>query len=348
MSSRMPLRGVVVGYGVMGRNHARILRAMPRAEVELAAIVDPSPATRTAAADARMDCPIYESLTAALSAQELHFACIATPVRFLAPLASEALRANLDVLVEKPMASSTSEAQSLVEEAASSGRILMPGLVERSNPAVIALKGKLAAGDVGRIVQMHARRLSPFPNRTGMSGAILDLATHDIDVMRFVSGLEFERVYAETADGLGAGGEDLVCATLRLADTTTALIEANWITPTKVRQLSITGERGMFVVDYLTQGLTFFRHPTDPTTWEPLAGMRGGGEGDMIRFALHRQEPLLAEWNGFFAGVRGTGPLPATASDALATLATADAIKRSAKLGQPVEPGPSRARDAVS
>ncbi len=148
---------------------------------------------------------------------------------------------------------------------------------------------------------MHARRLSPFPNREGSQGVALDLATHDIDVMRYVTGQEVARVSAETATPLSADGhEDLLCATLRFDDDTIGLSETNWMTPTKVRQLTVLGERGMFIVDYLTQDLILYEHhPNKATEWDQLAAIRGGGEGDMIRFALDRREPLAVEWEQF-------------------------------------------------
>jgi predicted dehydrogenase len=157
----------------------------------------------------------------------------------------------------------------------------------------------------------------------------LDLATHDIDVMRYLSDAGVERVYAETASLVGAQREDLVCATLRFEDGITGLLETNWITPVKVRQLSVTCERGMFVVDYLSQDLTFFEHPTRATGWEPLRGLRGGGEGDMTRYAIDRWEPLRVEWESFFEAARSGSTLPAVATDGFAAVSVADAIRRS-------------------
>ena len=212
------------------------------------------------------------------------------------------------------------------------------GLVERCNPAVIALKGKLAEGNAGRIVQMHARRLSPYPHREQMAGVALDLVTHDVDVMRYLTGDEVKRVFAETTSGVGPGKEDLVCATLRFDSGTTGVLETNWVTPTKVRQLAVTGESGMFVVDYLTQDLTFYEHPTKSSEWEPLAGMLGGGEGNVTRYALERREPLQVEWEGFLEAVRNGGRVPATGLDGLAALSTATAIQQSGARHELVEP----------
>jgi UDP-N-acetylglucosamine 3-dehydrogenase len=236
------------------------------------------------------------------------------------------------------MAVDCAQAEQLIAPTRSRQQVFAVGLIERCNPAVRALKERLMAGQVGDVLQMHARRLSPFPNRAARAGVALDLATHDIDVMRYLTGAEIERVYAETASRAADNGEDLVCATMRFDNGMTGLLESNWISPTKVRQLTVTGDRGMFVVDYLTQDLTFFEHPTKANVWEPLAGLRGGGEGDMIRYAINRCEPLRVEWEGFFAAASsGRRPL-ATREDGCAALSVAEAIGLSGERLEPVFP----------
>jgi predicted dehydrogenase len=242
------------------------------------------------------------------------------------------------VLVEKPTAPTEDEALDMLRAAEARGLQIGVGHVERFNPAVVALKGKLDEDAIGPIVQMHARRLSPYPNRHSMLGVALDLATHDIDVMRYLTGSEVGRVFAEVAAPLSDGHEDLICATLRFDSGTTGLLETNWVTPTKVRQLTVTGERGMFVLDYLTQDLYLYRHPNQPTEWDALAGMRGGGEGDMTRFALQRREPLRVEWEAFLDAIRrGTTP-PVGIRDGIAALATARAVQRAGAIHETVVP----------
>lgn len=337
MSVQAPeLHGVVVGLGVMGSHHLRVLRSMTG--VRVAGVVDPDPERRERATTGDVEIASHASLAEALASHELDFACVAVPVAQLVPCAHGALSAGLHVLVEKPTAPTEEQALSLIHEAESRGLLLGVGHVERFNPAVIALRDRIEEGLVGRVHQMHARRLSPFPNREGGRGVALDLATHDIDVMRYATGREVERVYAETAAPLGTGSEDLLCATLRFEDGTTGLLETNWMTPTKVRQLSVLGERGMLVVDYLMQTLEFYAHPNHATEWDALAAVRGGGEGDMIRYALDRREPLHVQWEAFLAAVRCGGPAPVGGRDGLAALSTALAIRRSGERHEPIVP----------
>lgn len=320
------LRVAVVGLGVMGSNHCRVLSSLT--QVQLCAAVDPSAERRQAVVHTHPGVGVYASLADALASVELDVACIATPVDLLANSAIEALQSGLHVLVEKPTARNERQAVELASEAQAQGRALTVGYVERFNPAVVLLKEKLGQDLIGKVLQLHARRLSPFPNRDSMLGVGLDLATHDIDVMRFLTGGEVARVYSETAQRVHDTAEDLLCATLRFDDDSTGLLEVNWITPTKVRELTVTGERGMFVVNYLTQELTFFEHPTKGTEWDALSSIRGGGEGDMVRFALQRREPLRVEWEQFVEAVlEGRSP-PVSAEDGIAALSTAAAIQR--------------------
>lgn len=327
----------VVGLGAMGSNHCRVLSGMP--ETELAAAVDPDPERRGAIAESYPGVSTHASLGEALAANELDIACIATPVDRLAGCSSEALRGGLHVLVEKPTARTEAEAREVAVLARERELTVGVGHVERFNPAVRLLKAKLDDQAIGRILQMHARRLSPAPNRHSMIGVALDLATHDIDVMRYLSGSEVARVYSETARRAHNNVDDLLCSTLRFEDDSTGLLEVNWITPTKIRQLSVTGERGMFVVDYLTQELTLFESPTRITDWDALSGMRGGGEGDMIRFALERREPLRLEWESFAGAVRSGTQAMVGLDDGIAALSTAEAIEYSGVRHEVVVPG---------
>lgn len=331
-----PLRAVVAGLGVMGMHHLRVLSELDG--VAPVAVVDPD-ATRRAAAERRYPSVRgYASIDDALAAGPLDVACCAVPVRHLVPTAQAALAAGLHVLVEKPTAPTEEDARALIADAHRHGRVLGVGHVERFNPAVVALKRKLEEGVIGRVHQMHARRLSPFPNRDSMLGVSLDLATHDIDVMRYISGDEVDRVYAETSQLYHEAAEDLLCATLRFDGGATGLLETNWVTPTKVREITVTGERGMLRVDYLTQDLYLYEYPTRENEWEALAGMRGSGEGNMIRFALERREPLRVEWEAFLAAVRDGTPPPVSGHDGFAALSTARAIQQAGQSHGPVVP----------
>jgi UDP-N-acetylglucosamine 3-dehydrogenase len=311
----------------MGLLHARVLGEMD--EVEIVAAVDPSLVQRERFVRRHQHASTYATIDEALERAEVDFACIAAPAETLPALAHAAIDAGIPLLIEKPLAADEDDALDLIRAADRHGVLLGVGHVERCNPAVLALKERLDGGAIGRVYQLRARRLSPFPDRDAMLGVALDLASHDIDVMRYLMGSEVTRVFAETAQRLHDRAEDLIAATMRFDNDTAGMLEVNWLTPAKVRELTVTGEGGTFVLNYLTQELYHYGHPTEPTDWDTLANMRGAGEGDMIRYALARREPLLVQWETFLLALNGHGQPLASGYDGYASLSTARAIQRS-------------------
>lgn len=311
-------------------------------QVRVVAAVDPSEPRRQLVRERYPDLDVLPSLDAVLQSHELEFACLAAPVEELPELAARCIDASIPVLVEKPMAPNEEQATAMVRAARQAGVLLSVGYVERYNPAVVALRQRLGQGAIGRVLQFHARRLSPPPDRAGMTSVALDLATHDIDVMRYLAGSEVTRVYAETAQRFQVDNDDLLCATIRFDNDATGLLEVNWITPTKVRQMYVTGVDGMFVVDYLLQDLMFFEKPRMATEWGALQGVRGTGEGDMTRFALARREPLAVEWESFLAVLAGQDVPLVSGEDGVMALRIAQAIQESGRIHEVVSMTPGR------
>jgi UDP-N-acetylglucosamine 3-dehydrogenase len=327
----------VVGTGAMGRNHARVYQAMP--DVELVAVVD---ADQALAADvARLHGGrAYDGLEEMLARERPEAVSVAVPTQSHFVVASALLRAGCHVLVEKPIAATVDEALELAAIANTERRVLMVGHIERFNPAIIELKRRLAAGDLGRTFEIRARRIGPFPERIRDVGVVVDLATHDLDVMRYLTGSDPVRVYAETKREIHTSREDLFSGLVRFADDTLGVMEINWLTPTKVRELSVTGERGMFHADYLTQDLYFFQNAElDGSQWTTMSMLRGVSEGAMTRFAIVKKEPLLAEIEGFIAAVEGDCRTLVEARDGLAALEIALALVESAQANRVMEMG---------
>jgi UDP-N-acetylglucosamine 3-dehydrogenase len=333
---RQPLRGIIAGLGVMGMNHLRILGSRP--DVEVVAVVEPDEGRRRRVAASHAKMASYAELPAALASVQADFVCLATPIATLPPLAHQVLDSGIPVVVEKPMAPDEAQGLELVRHAEDAGLFLGVGYVERFNPAVALLKRKIEEGAIGRVYEVHARRLSPSPGRNWASGVSLDLAIHDVDVMHYLLGSGVSRVFAETARRNHDRGEDLVCASLRFENGVTAIIEANWLTPTKVRQLTVTGENGMFTLDYLTQDLVLQSSPRESVDWEALEIMRGVAEGDTIRFGLLRREPLVVQWDGFLAALRDALVAPVDGWAGLSALSVAFAMQQAGETHEVVEP----------
>jgi len=192
---------------------------------------------------------------------------------------------------------------------------------------------------LGRVFQIDARRQGPFPARVKDVGVVIDLAVHDLDVMRFISNADIVRVYAETERRIHSTHEDLLTGLVRLSDNTVGTLMINWLTPTKIRELQVIGERGMFRVDYLTQDLYFYENATTSIGDWPFRVLRGVSEGRMIRHVVAKKEPLRAELEAFMAAVRGEIPVAVGGQDGLRVLELAQAIVTSGQENHAVTMG---------
>lgn len=326
----------VVGGGMMGALHVRALLA--RDDIPSIVLVEPDGGRRDALAQQHGRLRTYGKLADALEAENLDLAVVAVPIGKAPEVITAILERDVAVLAEKPLAPSARAGQELTELAERRGVLLSVGYIERFNPAVLALRAELARGECGAVYHVHARRLSPFPYRQGMAGVAMDVATHDLDVLRFLTSSVPQRVFAEGATRLGDGGEDLLCASLRYESGVTGLVEANWLTPMKVRRLTVTTERGMYELDYVTQDLWLHERPSSDAGWAALGVMRGANEGRTIRFALERREPLMIEHERFIEALVSGGEAPVSGAEGVATLAVAEAILESAATNKPVKP----------
>lgn len=323
----------------MGALHVRALLA--REDVQSLALVEPDEDRAEELIRRHGRIERYLGLDAALEHEDPDLAIVAVPVGAAVEVVSSLLSRGVPVLAEKPMAGEAELARDLAQAAADTATLLSVGYIERFNPAVEALKQELEKGEAGSVYHLHARRLSPFPYRTGMAGVALDVATHDLDVLGFLNGSALARVYAETDIRHPGGGEDMVCASLRYENGVTGLVESNWLTPRKVRQLTVTVERGLYELDYVTQDLWFHEHPRSDAAWDTLGITRGANEGRSVRFALDRREPLVVQHERFIDAVASGGPPPVPAEEAISVLLAAGAIVESGRTNAPVRPAVS-------
>jgi predicted dehydrogenase len=321
----------------MGRNHARVCSEI--AEADLVAVVDKDRALAETAGRLH-GANAYVDHAKMLEIEKPEAVVVAVPTQAHYRVVTDILKAGSNVLVEKPIAATIQEAQEIVELAEKMKLILMVGHIERYNPAITELKRRIDAGELGRLFQIHARRLGPFPARVRDVGVVVDLATHDLDIMRYLTGSEVVRVYAEANREIHTSNEDLFTGMARFGDGTLGLLEINWLTPTKIRELYVTGERGMFRADYLLQDLYFFENAdVNGERWSAMAMLRGVSEGEMTRFAIQKKEPLKAEVEAFIAAVRGDKSQIVRGSDGMAALSLALSMIEAAQTHQVIEFG---------
>jgi UDP-N-acetylglucosamine 3-dehydrogenase len=320
----MTLKVAVIGVGAMGKNHVRIYWELPN--LDFVGIAD-SDKDLGESISKRYGVDYFQDFRKLLDTRKPDAVTIAVPTANHFDVALEAIQRGIHVLIEKPIAPSIEQGEKIIQAAQQHQVKLMIGHVERFNPAVVALKEKIQAGKIGKVFQLDARREGPFPARISDVGVVIDLSVHDIDIMRSVSGSEVVRVYAETEQRIHTKHEDLLTGLLRFEDKSVGTLNVNWLTPTKIRELHITGEMGLFKVDYLTQDLYFFENTgAQGSDWDTLRVLRGVNEGSTIKYALVKKEPLRSEQEAFIAAVNGESSIAVTGEDGLKALKIAEAI----------------------
>jgi len=310
----------------MGRHHARVLSGLDG--VELVGVVDPMGDKFGAAQGA----PILNTVEE-LIALGVDYAVVACPTALHEPVGLALAEAGVCALVEKPVADTVEGARRLVDAFESRGLVAGVGHIERCNPALMSLRTRLEAGELGDVYQVVTRRQGPFPHRIADVGVVKDLATHDIDLTGWVTGRQYVSIAAHTVSKSGREHEDMVSAVGRLDDGTMVNHLVNWLSPLKERFTSVTGERGCFIADTLTADLTFHSNAAVTTEWEALRAFRGVSEGDMIRYAIAKREPLLVEHELFRDAVLGKPADICTLRQGMRTVEVAAAVLESAAEG---------------
>jgi predicted dehydrogenase len=328
------LSGAVLGLGMIGRHHARLLQSTP--EVEFAGAVDPAGDLHGAVGDPSL---LHGSVAELLAAGTPDFAIVAVPTEEHLAAVTELAGAGVSVLVEKPIAASATEGAELIEVVERAGVKGAVGHVERCNPALIELRRRVREGQLGELFLIATERVGPFPDRIRDVGVVKDLATHDLDLVRWLGGAPIRSLAAQTQHRMGREHEDMVLVTGDLESDVSFNCVVDWLSPTKVRRTRILGELGMLVADTLTADLTFYANGSVTSEWDATQSLRGVSEGDMTRYAISRREPLQVQLEAFMALLRGeeeSGVV--TLEEGLGAITGAEAVLESAASGQTVSP----------
>ena len=321
------LNGAVLGLGMIGRHHARLLQEMD--QVRFAGAVDPGGDRFGAVRDRAQ---LFATLGELLANARPDFAVVAVPTdEHLA--AVEALAgAGVHVLIEKPLAGSASDARAIIEAVRIAGIKAAVGHVERFNPALLELRRRVAEGQLGEVFLIATERVGPFPDRVRDVGVVKDLATHDLDLVGWLAQSPIKSVAAQTAHRMGREHEDLVVVNGRVESGLVFSSTVDWLSPTKVRRTRILGERGMLLADTLTADLTFFANGQITSEWGAAQALRGVSEGDATRYALSRREPLRVELEAFCTLLTAEpGPPVVTLEEGLAAVVCAESVLASAE-----------------
>jgi UDP-N-acetylglucosamine 3-dehydrogenase len=324
----------LIGLGAMGRNHLRVIGSIDGARLVAVADLDE---VSLAAACATTGAQGFAEPLAMLAEADLDAVVIAAPTTSHAPLALAAIERGIAILIEKPLAATPAEADTIVAAAAAAGAPpVQVGHIERFNPAVLELGRLLEHGWLSTVFAITSRRAGPFPARIRDVGVTVDLATHDVDILCAIAGERPARVSAETAQRIHAAHEDLLFGLMSFPSGTVAMLDVDWLTPVKRRQLTVVGEEGMFELDYLSQRLTFAR-ATDTTNPRLIGGYAPTFEGDITEIPVATGEPLAAEIEAFLRVVRAGGRPIVSAEDGRWAVVLADALLTAARERRSVE-----------
>lgn len=268
----------ILGCGFWGKNHARVFRDIKAADV--VAVCDIQEERAKSVADNYRIPRVYANWRQLVGDKDVEAVTICTPSVTHYEMTTAAIEQEKPVLVEKPMAMNPDEAIKIVEMARDKESIVMVGFIERFNPAVQLARNLVVGDEIGRVLLSYSRRIGSWPERIGDVGVVKDTAIHDIDLSLYFFEEMPESVYA-------AGGsikhrlEDHVQALLSFTNERSSIIEANWLTPRKKREMHITGADGVIRLDFLTQ---------------EVAVERNGSER---RLSVAKVEPLKAELEHF-------------------------------------------------
>jgi len=300
----------VIGTGFWGENQVRVLRQSRIAD--LVAICEKDE-KRAKEIGTKYGVPWYTDIEKFLRIPDLEAVTVCTPTQTHLKVGLSAIEAGKNLLIEKPMTGEDRAAEKLVNSAGKAGVKLLVGFIERFNPGVRAVKKMLTQKIVGNVIIATGRRVARWPLRIGDVGVVKDTAIHDIDAMRYLLEEEVLAVFAQTGSLRRRSYEDYAEMMLRFDGGTTGFIDANWLTPRKVRTLIITGSEATINLDYITQEITLENSKQLVKPYTPWA------------------EPLKLELESFVTTIIQDRVGSPSGDDALRAIRVCDAALRSGK-----------------
>jgi UDP-N-acetylglucosamine 3-dehydrogenase len=309
---RVIIKVGVIGSGFWGKNHIRVLKEINDAELVFVADIDVNKAEEISK---RFNIEFFRDYKEALNKHDVDAVTICTPTSTHYEIAVDVIKRGINVLIEKPVTGNLEKVLKLSEIAKDTKVKIMPGFIERFNPAVNYLKQLIDKGKIGHIITVIAERVSRRPDRVKDVGVLYDLGIHDIDIIRYITNKQVKSVYSIIGKVQGMY-EDYALVTLNLEDNITSFISTNWLTPRKIRTLKVTGSEGIITIDYITQEVIIENN-----------------EG-MLKPYIEYSEPLKRELQHFINMIKGEKPL-VTLNDAIIALYIINSALKSAKTGIP-------------
>lgn len=312
---------------MMGRNHIRVLSEMK--DVDLVGISDVFEEnlerSKKYCSNAYLD---YKEM---IEKEKPDIVSIVTPTKLHKEIALYLIDKGINILIEKPIADTVENALEIKAAALKKGIKVTVGHIERFNPAVQELKSEIEKGKLGKPYKIDVHRVGPFPARIRDVGVVVDLAVHDIDIIRYILGSEVDRIYAEVEREIHTSNEDMLSAILKMKNKTVCHLNINWLTPKKERKIHVTGEKGLFIADYLNRSLYLYENDyVNSEDYNSRTGNFTVNEGKMIKYNTQDHDLLEKEIQNFVDAVRNNKEPLVTIDDGIKALDIAHKILESA------------------
>jgi UDP-N-acetylglucosamine 3-dehydrogenase len=282
------LKAGIIGLGKMGENHERILSNLEH--VDYIGAVDPFKTVNKKNLYADID---------QLISQNPDYCVIASSTATHSEIAIKLLQNGINCLIEKPLALDYNSAKNISEVASANSMVAGVGYIERYNSAAQNLKHKIESNLIGKIIQISAKRYGPARTGDVNTGVVLDLAIHDIDLILWLTNMNFDYVYAEGNKDNLTHSEDLVSINGRLINNCIFDMNVNRKSPIKKRRIDFLGENGLLSLDTLKSSLTLFSPASKSISYQSVAHYQGNMAGEAITYAFEKKEPLAVEHQNF-------------------------------------------------
>jgi UDP-N-acetylglucosamine 3-dehydrogenase len=320
----MKLNIAVIGAGSMGRNHIRILSELENINIiGIVEVFEPN----IEFIKKKYNYIILDDYKK-IDTNKLDCVFIVTPTSTHYEIAKYFLENKINTFIEKPISETIEQGKKLIEIAEKNKVKFTIGHIERFNPAIIELKKRIDNDQVGKIHEIDITRAGPFPTRMNDVGVILDLSVHDIDIIRYLTNSNFIQIFAQSNQIIHKNHEDLLLANLKTDSNILISMKINWLTPNKIRKLTVIGQKGMFVLNYLTQNLSFYENPgfvkNDYSEFKFSVE-----EGNSISYSIEKKEPLFLEIKNFIKSINENNFDFVSGEDGLIALDVANKIKKS-------------------
>lgn len=321
------IRVGVIGTGYMGKNHLRVYSEMEGVKLIACSDIDEHLVNHFSK---QYDIKGYLNYLDLLEKENIDAVSITVPTLLHKKVIEDVFSYNKHVLVEKPITGSVDEATSLIKTAKKKKLIFMVGHVERFNPAILKMKELIKAKYLGELVSLSSRRIGPYIHRARDTGVLIDLAIHDIDVMRFLIERNVKEVYAKIGPKK-TKFEDYASILLEFEEDILGSIEVNRLTPTKIRRLSLTFTDGFATIDYITQTIIAYSKMIDTSYKDYLDFVSKFRNPKKEKPKVKKQEPLKLELQHFIECIKSNKKPVVDGMEGLKNLEIAMKALRSAK-----------------